>query len=214
MPLSEASVAIRESVGGQLMLMFRRTDSKMAQGVAIVDTNGNHVGGEDNGLHVVAIDFEHYEIHEGDAYTLEEVITLGSGATQNYILTVPDTTKWPHFGYECEGSFGVTVEMFRGSDRTPTTLQTAINRNHNSLNTAGMTIHKGYSGGTTDGTKVLWSKSGTGTSGGKVAERSSESTERILKQDTQYTFRITSAAASNDIAISFSWYEHTFAETE
>lgn len=158
---------------------------------------------------LMVIDYAHHEIHEGSDFTYDDVITLGSGATQNYVLTVPDTGKWAHFGYEIDGIFGVTVELYEGSDRTPTTLQASFNRNRNSSKTATMTVHKGYSGGTTDGTRIMWRKAGSGTTSGKLAGKAGDDTERVLKQNTQYTLRITSAAASNDINVKLGWYEHT-----
>jgi hypothetical protein len=155
------------------------------------------------------VDYVHHEIHAGSAFNFQEVITLGSGATQDYLITVPDTTKWPHFGYSVEGGAGVTVEIYEGADRTGTTAQTIVNRNRNSATTATTTLHKGQSGGTTDGTRIVWRKSGTGVSGGRAAGNAGEGQERVLKRNTKYLLRITSAAASNDVSISLDWYEHT-----
>jgi hypothetical protein len=157
---------------------------------------------------VVATEWEHHEIHEGDSFSFQEVITLGSAATQDYLITVADTTKWPHFGWIIEGIAGVTVELFEGTTHTGGTPQTAYDRNRNTANTPGMTIHKGPSGGA-DGTKIAWRKSGSGTSSGKLSGTSIEIAERVLKQNTKYLLRVTSAAASNDINVVFNWYEHT-----
>ena len=205
------AIRVAQDANGVQFKTFYDGSARHCQGVALVDSDGNHVGSEDNGLHVTAISFEHFELHEGDSFHFSEVITLGSAATQNYLLTVADTTKWPHFSYYIEGSYGVTVELYEGADRAGTAAQTAYDRNRNTDNTPGMTIHKGTSGGTTDGTRIVWLKSGTGTAGGRQSGTSGEATERILKQNTKYLFRITSAAASNDITVAFNWYEHTFA---
>jgi hypothetical protein len=159
---------------------------------------------------VVNIDWAHQEIHEGDAFDWSEVIILGSGATQTYLITTPDSADWLHFSYVVEGSFGITMDIYEGADRSGTTLQTMLNRNRNSANEATGTLHKGTSGGSTDGTLIRTWKSGTGAAGGKTSGTSGEATERILKRNTKYLVRITSAAASNDVAVQFGWYEHKF----
>lgn len=210
MALSESSVKVRQSVGGAVMLALQRPDSRLVQAVGLCDDAGEHIGFEAAPLFVESLAFEHREIHEGDAFSWSEVITLGSAATQDYLITVADNEDWPHFAYAVDASFGVTVDLYEGADRTGTTIQTAYNRNRNSANTAGMTIHKGHSSGTTDGTRIFTAKSGTGAAGGRLSGSSAEATERILKQNTKYIFRVTSAAASNDISIRFNWYEHTF----
>lgn len=212
MAYTSSWMRLAEDASGRKVLMFQDgTTLVNVQGVALVDEAGEHVGHEDHGLHVVSVAFEHFEIHEGDSYNWSEVITLGSAATQDYLITVANTTKWPHFSYVIEGSFGIRIDLYEGADRTGTTLQTTFNRQRNSLNTAAMTIHKGHSGGTTDGTLIYSHKSGTGAAGGKLSGSSSEASERILAQNTKYILRVTSAAASNDIALSLNWYEHTFA---
>ncbi len=156
---------------------------------------------------LMVIDYAHHEIHAGSSFAYNDVVTLGSGAAQDYLLTVPDTAKWPHLGYEIDGLYGVTLELFEATDKSGTTIQTAYNRN--SAVTPTMTIHKGTSGGTTDGTRIAWRKSGSGTSAGKLAATVHDTDERMLKRDTKYILRITSAAASNDVSVRFDWYEHT-----
>ena len=205
------AVKVAQDANGVQFKTFYDGSARHCQAVALVDSAGDHVGSEDNGLHVTNITFEHYELHHGVSFHFSEVITLGSAGTQDYLLTVPDSAVWPHFSYSVEGSFGITVEIFEGADRTGTSAQTAHDRNRNTDNTPGMTIHKGTSSGTTDGTKIAWFKCGTGTAGGMPSGTSTEAHERILAQNTKYVFRVTSAAASNDVAVAFNWYEHEFA---
>jgi hypothetical protein len=156
----------------------------------------------------VTIDRPHDEIHEGDSFTYQDVITLASAATQDYLLTVANTTKWPHFVFEVEGTFGITVELYEGADRTGTSAQSIINRNRNSATTAGMTVHKGTSGGTTDGTRIQWAASGSGAAAGRLAGALREVSEMLLDQNVKYIFRVTSDANSNRIAVKLDWYEH------
>lgn len=156
------------------------------------------------------VDYAHHEIHDGSAFYFHEVIQLGSAGVQDYLITTPNTKKWSHYGYDIESTTGgITVELYEAGDRTGTTLQTVINRNRNSTNLNTTTIHKGQSGGTTDGTRIAWVTSGTATAGGKQSGDVGTTHERILKQNTKYILRITSKAASNDIGVKISWYEHT-----
>lgn len=154
---------------------------------------------------IVASSYEHYEIHSGNAFYCHDVINLGSAATQDFLITTPNTTKWAHFEYQSSGTGGYSLELFEGADRTGTTLLTMVNRNRNSLTTATTTLHRGTSGGTTDGTRIGWKRSGSNTLSGSSENRA----ERVLKQATKYIFRVTSHDASNYISLNFGWYEHT-----
>lgn len=156
---------------------------------------------------VTTIDYPHHEIHDGKSFYFNEVITLGNNASQDYIITVPVSGN-AHFGYNVESTAGgVRTLMYETPDRNGTTLQTIRNRNR-ILNTANtVTVHKGQTGGTTDGTLILDWSVGTTNAGGRSSGNSAEATERILKPG-KYLFRVTSKANSNDISVIFNWYEN------
>jgi len=153
------------------------------------------------------IDYAHHEVHAGSSFYYHDVITLGNLGTQDYVITVPDTTKWPHFGLEIDynDSAGIT-QIFEGTDKTGTTLQTVFNRNRNSLTAATTTIHKGQSGGTTDGTIIFWKRVGAGKTSGGIAGTAEE---RILKRNTKYIIRLSNTATTNNnVTVVFRWYEY------
>lgn len=186
-----------------------------AQHVLLYATDGDgqvHSLAMDASSHgIIVIDHAHHEIHSGDAFRYIDAITLGSGATQDYLLTVPNTTKWPHFTFSVDGTAVTTVEVFRATDKVGTTLQTTFNADENNLTiTAGLLIHKGVSGGTTDGTSIYKYSSGTATGASKSEGVAAYSSERILRQNTKYLFRITSGTVGNLINFHAEWYEHTF----
>lgn len=157
----------------------------------------------------IKIDFEHHEIHEGDHFFYNDVLTLANGATQDYLLTTPNTTKRVHFLYHVNGTIGATIGIYEGANRTGTTLQTAYNSDRDSSNTATIIIHKGQSGGTTDGTNIAPNGFGSSTVGGGGGE-STRAYEILLKKNTKYIFRVTNkAAVNNDLNVKFIWYEHT-----
>lgn len=154
------------------------------------------------------IDYAHHEVHSGSSYYFHDVLALGNGASQDYVITTPNTTKWAHFGIEINfnDAAGIT-QLYEATDKVGTALQTVFNRDRNSANTAGVTVHKGQSGGTTDGTLILWKRAGIGkTTGGTLGTAE----ERILKQNTKYILRVTNTATTtNNTNIIFRWYEHT-----
>ena len=158
---------------------------------------------------LVSIPYEHHEVHAGSAFRYADSITLAAAAAQDYVLTVPNTTKWPHFQFSVDGTAITTVEVFRATDRTGTTLQSTFNANENSTTTAGLTIHKGSSGGTTDGTSIYKYSSGTSSGASKMDGIAAYSSERVLKQNTKYILRITSGTNGNLCNIHCEWYEHT-----
>jgi hypothetical protein len=153
------------------------------------------------------IDYVHHEVHAGSSFRYYDVIALGNGASQAYLITVPDTTKWPHLFYFVEGlDAGVTVTLTEGADRTGTTAQTPLNRNRNSLTAATTLVHKGYSGGTTDGaTTVVNRRLGQNRTAGSAGTN----IEIILKRNTKYVFTVTNLSTStNNVQIILDWYEH------
>jgi hypothetical protein len=160
---------------------------------------------------VITIDNHHHEIHEGDAYFYSDSVTLASAATQDYLITTPNTTKWAHMVVEMDGTAVTTFQFYEGATRTGTTLQTLWNNNRNSANTAGVTIHKGATGGA-DGTLMKAYSSGTSSGNSKMPSTLGFGSEVILKQNTKYLVRITSGTAGNLCNINFNWYEHTSGE--
>jgi hypothetical protein len=158
---------------------------------------------------IQTVDYEHHEIHAGSHYFYTDSIELDSAATQVYLFTTPDTTKWIHLTYVATGSAITHVQFYEGADRTGTTLQTVFNNNRNSLNTAGMTVHKDISAGTTDGTLIEQLKSGSSSVQSRSATTAERSNELILKQNTKYLLKFTSGTNDNLCNLQLSWYEHT-----
>jgi len=156
----------------------------------------------------IVIDYAHHEVHDGSSFYYHDVISLGNGAAQNYLITTPNTTKWGHFGLEIDFNDGAgTIELFEDSDRTGTTAQTVFNRHRNSATTATITVHKGKSGGTTDGTRIIWKRHGAGKTTGGGSETAEEC---VLKQNSKYLLTVTNATTStNNISVILRWYEHT-----
>lgn len=162
---------------------------------------------EENRLKVssVSIDYAHEQIHKGNHFFYSDCVELGSGGVQDYLITT--TTKFSHLSFVVDGSAITAFDIYEASDKTGTTLQTIFNNNRPSATTSANTIHKGVSGGTTDGTKIWCHKSGSSTNQSKGSASSSQNSEIILKLNTKYIIRITSSTAGNLTNIKLNWYE-------
>lgn len=154
------------------------------------------------------ITFSHHMVHKGDHFLYTDHATLANAATQDYLITTPNTTKWAHMVFFLEGSAITQWQLFEGSDKIGTTLQAAGNNNRNSSTTAGVTVHKGTSGGTTDGTQLHIFKGGSATNQAKSASDTGNNEELVLKQNTKYILRVTSASDGNLTNVKLEWYEH------
>lgn len=157
---------------------------------------------------IQTIDYEHHEIHAGSHFFYTDSVELDSAGVQDYLITTPDTTRWAHIIMLATGSAITQVQVYEGSDKNGTTLQTVFNSDRNSLTAATVTIHKGTSGGTTDGTLVWQRKSGSAAGASRTGMETTRGGEKILKRNTKYIVRITSGTNDNLTNIQMDWYEH------
>lgn len=160
---------------------------------------------------LMTITYPHHEIHDGSRYFYAELITLGNSGTREILITTTDTAKHGHFTMEISANKETVVRLFEDSDSTGGTALTPRNRNRNYPDAATISLAHTPTV-TTDGTLLIieqfgeatgpaTSKAGGTTSGGRL--------ELVLKQNTKYLLRITSASDTNDINIILDWYEHT-----
>jgi hypothetical protein len=70
-----------------------------------------------------------------------------------------------------------------------------------------MTIHKGTSGGTTDGTLIKTHSSGTSQGSSKTPSTEGFGDQIVLKQNTKYILRITSGTAGNLCNVHINWFQ-------
>jgi hypothetical protein len=157
----------------------------------------------------VSMDFAHFKVHSGDHFMYTDSVEIASGGTQDYLITTPNTTKWAHMTFYLDGSAITQFQLYEGSDKTGTTGQTVGNSNRNSLTIATITIHKGTSGGTTDGSLLHSYKGGSATNQAKDSTDTGNGEKIILKQNTKYSLRITSGTNANLTNVRLEWYEHT-----
>lgn len=149
----------------------------------------------------------HAEIHEGNHFLYTDSVELNAAASQDYLITTPNTTKWIHMVFVLDGSAITQFRLYEGADRTGTTLQTVGNSNRNSPTTAGLTIHKGQSGGSTDGVLIHQYKGGAATQQSRQGTGTRNDEELILKQNTKYLLRVTSGTNNDLTNVQLAWYE-------
>jgi len=172
----------------------------------VISMSENHV--DELSLGLIHIDFPHHELHEGNHFFYTDSVALDSGNTQDYLLTIPNTSKHVHLIMDHDGSAVTQFLFYEGTDKNGTTPQTLFNNNRNSSKTPGMTIHKGVSGGSTDGTLIEQYKSGDATGqSSKIPSTRRGDTEIILKAGTKYIMRVISSTNGNLTNARFFWYE-------
>lgn len=156
------------------------------------------------------IDFAHSTVHQGDHFIYTDAVTLNNGSAQDYLLTVANTTKWPHMVFSLDGSAITQFELYEGTDKTGVAAQTLGSSNRNSTTMPGLTIHKGTAGGTTDGNRIHFYKGGTATNQSRSDSTAGNHEEEIiLEQNTKYILRVTSGTDGNLTNVMLSWYELT-----
>lgn len=159
------------------------------------------------------ISYAHAETHAGSHYffnfTDEDFDT---GDTLHYILTVADTTAWPHFTIDIESALDTTVVLYEDTTHTANVAQTVYNHNRNSANTAGMTVHTATLGGSAGTQLKKWVfglSSGGIFSSVKEGGAARSDKEIILKQGAKYYITISTGTDDSRLTGFFDWYEHT-----
>lgn len=160
----------------------------------------------------VVVDFEHHEIHEGDAFLVIYSALKSNAETIEIRVATPNTTKWAHMVFEIQGALAGTAQIWEDTTKTHAAGNaiTPVNRNRNSAATSGLTVchtPAGAEAGAAMFTHYFGasSQSGLVSEGGGAGGRH----EFILKQNTAYLIRATSRADGNALTIILDWYEHT-----
>ena len=160
---------------------------------------------------LISISYGHHEVHDGNAYWVSNNATLGNGEINTVSLKTPNTTKWSHLLLQVDSSAEAVFDVLEdvtgiasGAASVP------MNFNRNTTNTSGNTCKVGDTTGAdvivpTGGTSIWLETLGVK---GIVTSRVNDS-ELILKQNSQYLFRVTNGATANNCTILLIWYEHT-----
>lgn len=178
----------------------------MAISAYISDDKTRPVRADETTRALETIDYEHHEIHDGNAFVVSKSFTHGAGASPNVLIVTPNTTKWAHFIFQVISDDVVTVTLYETSDYTGGNALTEVNRNRNSSTTATViTTDTATDGGSGKGTAIWTFKAGANKT---VTNAASDRFEFILKQNENYL--IEAVGANGDlITVLLDWYEHT-----
>ena len=165
----------------------------------------------------MSIDYAHHEAHEGSMYHAHTSAAGGSATKATISFTTPNTAKWFHVVFFYRSNVEATFTMGEGATVTAVsgTDYKARNRNRN-IADASTAISAGSAGGatfvttggtvTSFGTTVDFDHFGAGQ---KTGGESRSSNEWILKKNTTYAFEVESQAATSEVGLALTWYEHT-----
>ena len=176
----------------------------------VVDSDGDIITIDDDTRVIVTIEYEHYQIHAGNTFTVLEVIDLGNGAVHDNLIVTPNTTRWAHLVWEIEHELETQILFYRGTTYSDNGTEiSSFNRDGNSTVNATTLVY--HNPTVTDvGILIATIQQGDGKKAGG-ADR--EANEFILKQNTAYLIRITNLTVNNNlVSIKLNWYEHTNAD--
>lgn len=163
---------------------------------------------------IPVIDTNHAQIHDGNAYSLGEVLTIAAGATVDVTVYVPDGT-YVHYqatDLSTDGGNTVTATLYEGATVTAGTGTAIVPVNRRRLGTpevSSLTVKQGATV-TATGNKIdQWHFPKAADKGVMASISKSDTNEWVLKQDTTYLFRIANTGSSTAAVVSMRpfWYE-------
>jgi len=163
------------------------------------------------------IEYEHHEIHAGSHFYVADSSTINEATTDavDYLLVVPNTTKWPHVVFNVDGVAVTSVFLYEDCLQETSdgwTQLNVFNNNRNSSADATMEVWK-YAGSSipsSDFGDVIYSyASGATSMRSNTPMEARKDRELILCQGVKYVLRVLSGTASNLCNVLIYWYEHT-----
>ena len=159
------------------------------------------------------IQLSHSEIHEGHHFTVSLYDQdLDNTETLEYVITVPDSKKWPHIIFSVYGALSTLFQLFESTTHTASTPVNIYNNNRNIATSPTTTIKTSADDGT-DGIEIFGRSFGIATGVGVNIKSGGGDTrgdqEWVLRQNTKYLAKVTSSTDNNNVSLVISWYEHT-----
>ena len=166
----------------------------------------------------VFMDFDQHQVHEGESFHHDFYNgSLGSGANKDIRLVVPNititsnaVTQCPHFRWTVDCIDLATVSLYEGATFSASasgSLISPIAMERNGTYSSLLQLYEDpiplTTGSLIDTHHFMLAATNQVQGGGNSATID----EFVLKNNTQYLFRVNSGAASNRVAIDFIWYE-------
>lgn len=164
---------------------------------------------------IISITQAHHAVHDGSFFTYTNAMELSNGQTISYVISVPDTTKYPHFGFIIDGENEFDLAIYEDAtpddDGTIVSNPPVINANRNSTNTNTLILTSSPTLG--GGSKGSLMRRWHGGSGKSLSWKAGTEEESVLRKNTKYWIDVTNSSTSNSwISWQIGWYEY-FPET-
>lgn len=173
--------------------------------VGLQDKSGDSFDVESRSKGIKSIDIEHGKIHDGNHYYVENFVSIGNGATYQFLIVPPASTPKIHVTWEVEFQLESTVTVTEAVIVTGNGTEiTLLNNDRNSPNTATVEMYH-TPNAPVGGTVISRGRKGDGQRlGGLVrAER-----EKICKANAKYLVSIENHGATGSLTnYLFSIYE-------
>lgn len=153
------------------------------------------------------IEFEHHELHDGDAFACHLAGTaLNTGDILQLLIVTPDSDHWAHMTFMATATGEGYISIYEGVVTSANGTAVAVyNRNRNSATAATLTAYHTPTV-TNVGTEIRGDYVGAGkSSGGDFRARA----EWVLKKNVKYLFRLTAGVNGMKAILRPTWYEHT-----
>lgn len=158
---------------------------------------------------MIAMDPCQNTILMGYHYFLYAKATLANAGVQEYLITTPDTTTWAHMSIDTSGSAITQFDIYEDSGFAGTTDNelTPYNSNRNSSSLATTRVFTTPTTDTDEGTLIRTFKGGSSSQQSRSATGSETERTLILKQNSNYLVRFTSASDNNFVNMDLYWAE-------
>jgi hypothetical protein len=164
--------------------------------VGLQDKAGDSFDVESRSSGVKAIDIEHGKIHDGNHYYVENFVSIGNGATYEFLIVAPSPTPKIHVTWEVEFQLESTVTVTEAVTVAGNgTTVTLLNNDRNSSNTPSVEMY--HTPNTPAGGAVISrGRKGDGQRAGGLlrSER-----ERIYKTNAKYLVSIENHGATSSL---------------
>lgn len=148
------------------------------------------------------------KIHSGLSFHVSWTKDIPNGETMDVLMVIPENGRLPHLTIAYDSEAEISYEVFRSPTVSANgTLLPIYNRDENSSIVASSVLYHTPTITATGSAKIFdWHLGGGKASGG--GDRGAS--ERIMKRNTAYLFRIRNmTSSSNYCAMRFDWYEST-----
>ena len=193
------------------------TEKLLGGGMTFIDDSGvrHKLKVDPTTRALVIIPYEHWETHGERSYFVTASTLKDTAGELVMMVRTPNTARRAHFEITAESALAATFKAWRaptGRDFNSATPWAIVNRDHESLNTSGLSIcNSPATNGATESAANITEFIGSSSTSGKTEKGGGTGTRHEVKlaRNTLYMFSLVSRADDNALTFHFDWYEHT-----